>query len=290
MANIISFKSNNIVNNGFNNMLRYEFPGSTINFVNAEISIHSIQMYNSQFNIDSGQYANNTLRIIMPTAATTSNINITLADGYYRYQDINYSIQRALIDAGAYLIDDDGNNVFFITIGENMTYYSAQVDLAVVPTSLPSGWSLPTSGLYSSGGSGLPSTAYSPQLVINNAEFGKIIGFSVGTYPAVQSTSDEAFLSDITPQAYPSSSYMLRCSLVNNPYSIPSDVLTTFTTQGTTVGEIIDYKPNEYLWIPVSNGSYAAIQLTIVDQDERMVYLRDTNILISLAIRQREAK
>src|SRR6218665_2460462 len=159
MANIISFKSNSIVPNGFNNMFRYEFPGSSINFVDTEISIHSIQMYNSQFNIDSGQYGNNTFSIIMPTASTTSTINVSLDDGYYRYSDINNMIQRALIDAGAYLINSDGDNVFYTTLSENSTYYAAQVDLTTVPTSLPSGWSLPTSGLYSSGGSGLPSTA-----------------------------------------------------------------------------------------------------------------------------------
>ncbi|DBA00611.1 TPA: hypothetical protein N0F65_007740 [Lagenidium giganteum] len=237
----------------------------------SEIAIHSIQMYNSQFNIDSTAYGNNTFSIIVPTAATTSTIDITLNDGYYSYTDINRMIQTALVSAGAYLVDSNGNNV----------------DLASVPTALPSGYTRPSTGLYSSGGSGLPSTAYTPQLVINNVEFGKVIGYSAGTYPNAQTTTAQSLLSDITPQVNPTTSYMLRCSLINNPYAVPSDVLTTFTTQGTTAGQLIDYKPNEYLWLPVSDGTYSSIQLIIVDQEERFCRFNDTNVLISIAIRKR---
>ncbi|DBA02441.1 TPA: hypothetical protein N0F65_008655 [Lagenidium giganteum] len=259
MANLISFKSNNIVANGFNNVLRYEFPGSSINFTNTEVAVHSIQMINSQFNIDSTAFGNNTFSIIVPTAATTSTITVTLNDGYYSYADVNRIIQAELVSAGAYLVDASGNNVYYVQITENSVYYAAQIDLASVPTALPSGYTRPSTGLYSSGGSGLPATAYTPQLVINNAEFGKIIGFSAGTYPNAPTTTAQSLLSDITPEAIP----------------------------GTTISELIDYKPNEYLWMPVSDGTYASVQLIIVDQDERFCRLNDTNILISLAIRKR---
>ncbi|DAZ94147.1 TPA: hypothetical protein N0F65_007347 [Lagenidium giganteum] len=206
-------RSDNIVSNGVNNILRYEFPGSSINFLNIEIAIHSILMYNSQFNIDSTAYGNNMFSIIVPTAATTSTIDITLPDRYYSYADINQMIQTALVSAGAYLIDSNGNNVYYVQITENATYYAAQVDLAKVPTALPSGYARPSSGLFSSGGSGLPLTAYTPQLVINNAELGKIIGFSSGTYLNAQTTTAQSLLSNITPQAKPVSAYMLRSSL-----------------------------------------------------------------------------
>ncbi|GMF09619.1 unnamed protein product [Phytophthora lilii] len=184
--------------------LRYNFKKivdpsrSSINFTNTEIAVHSIQMYNSQFNIDATAYGNNSFSIIVPTAATTSIMNVTLNDGYYSYTDINRMIQVALVNAGAYLVDSNGNNVYYVQITENATYYAAQVDLAKVPTALPSGYTRPATGLYSSGGSGLPSTSYTPQLVINNAEFGKIIGYSAGTYPNAQTTTAQSLLSNIT--------------------------------------------------------------------------------------------
>jgi hypothetical protein len=288
MANLISFRSKNIINNGYNNSLRYELPGSSINFKDAEVAVHSIQIYNSQFNIDSDAYANNTFSIEVPTAATTSTVNITLNNGYYSYTDINRSIQAALVSEGAYLINADGDNVFYFQLTENSAYYAAQVDLAATPTALPSGYTRPATGLYSSGGSGLPTTTRVPRLIISNAAFGKIIGFSTGTYPAAPQTTAASILSNITPQINPVSSYMLRCSLINNPYSIPSDVITSFSIQGTTAGQLIDYKPNEYLWLNVSDATYSAITLTIVDQEERFPKFNDTDVLIMLAIRQKK--
>lgn len=287
MANLITFKSSDIISNGYNNTLRVDLPGSSVNFKNAEVAFHSIYMYNSQFNIDSTEYGNNTFSIEVPTAATTSTINITLTNGYYKYADLNREIQTALVSAGAYLIDADGNNVFYVQLTENSAYYAAQVDLALVPTSLPVGYSRPSSGLYSSGGTGLPTTSRVPRLIINNAEFGKIIGFTTGTYPSSPSTSAQAFLSNTTPIGKPVSSYMVRCSMINNPYSVPSDVITTFSSQSTSSGDPITYEPSEFLWMPIADGSYSSIQLVIVDQEQRYCKFNDSNILISLAIRER---
>ncbi|GMF40696.1 unnamed protein product [Phytophthora fragariaefolia] len=88
-------------------------------------------------------------------------------------------IQSALISAGAYLIDGNGNNVFFIQLIENSTYYAAQVDVNLTPTSIGS-YTMPPTGAYSSGGSGLPTTARVPRLIIDNSKFGEVIGYSSG--------------------------------------------------------------------------------------------------------------
>jgi hypothetical protein len=287
MSCIITLNSTHIVQNGFNNILRYDFPGSSVNFNNAEIAIQSINMYNSQFNIDAVAYGNNTFSIQMPTGSTFSTINITLPDGYYSYTDINRLIQSNLVSAGAYLIDATGNNVYFVQLTANSTYYAAQLDLAVVPTTLGS-YTRPATGLYSAGGSGLPTTACTPKFVNTNAEFGKIIGYATGTFPSTTQTTAQSFLSSIIPQIAPSSSYILRCSLVRNPYSMPPDVLTTFNSKGTSIGQQIAYTPTNYSFMNIPNGSYASIQLVIVDQMERFPKFRDTNMLITLLIRQKK--
>ncbi|ETO68006.1 hypothetical protein F444_15132 [Phytophthora nicotianae P1976] len=289
MSNIITLSSRHIVNNGYNNVLRYEFPGSSVEFKEAEIAIHSINMFNSQFNIDSAAYGNHTFKILMPTANSYSTIQIVLKDGYYSYANINSAVQASLISSGAYLINADGDNVFYFNLSENATYYSCQIDLSPVPTSLPSGWMRPPTGLYSTSGTGLPlGFSFVPKVNIDNTEFGKIIGFNAGTYPSQSLYTLQSILSPIPPQINPVSSYQLRCSLVNNVYCIPDDILTTFNTAGTTIGQLVSYQPNEFCWVDVPNGSYASITITVVDQEERFAKLNDTNMLISLIIRQKK--
>jgi hypothetical protein len=289
MSSIITLKTKHIVDNGYGNVLRYEFPGSSVEFANTELAIHSINMFNSQFNIDPVAYGNNTFKLLMPTGSVYSTIQITLPSGYYSYATINATVLAAMISAGAYLINVAGDNVFYFNISENPTYYSCQVDLSPVPMTLPAGWTRPASGLYSTGGTGFPTGfSYIPKINIDNKEFGKIIGFGVGTLPSTNLFTLQSILSPIPPQINPVSSYQLRCSLVQNPYSIPDDVLTTFNTAGMTIGQLVSYQPNEFCWVDVPNGSYASITLTIVDQEERFVKLKDSNMLISVILRQKK--
>lgn len=289
MSSIINLTGKYIVQNGYNNVLRYEFPNSSVNFKDTEIAISNIQMYNSQFNIHANQYNNNKFTIEMPTGATTTLINITLNDGYYSYTDINKYIMLQLIASGAYLIDNNNNNVFYIQLSANQTYYAAQIDLSPVPTALPVGWTRPTTGFYSAGGSGLPSTSYVPRIIVPQS-FNNIIGFSTGTFPASAQTTSQTFISTITPQINPVSNYIVRCNLINNPFSTPPDVITSFTSQGTSIGQVIDVQPNEYAWLAVADGVRPYIEVIIVDQNERFVKFQDPSINIQILVRQKETK
>lgn len=283
MSYLVPINSSHIVPNGLNNTFQYPLPSVASNLKDTEICVAGITMYNSQFNINSQMYGNNTFTITIPTAATTSTISITLNDGYYKYADINRMIQTACVNAGAYLIDGD-SNIYFIQLIENPTFYSAQLDLAVVPSSLGS-YTRPPTGLYSSTGTGLPTTAQTPRIIISNEEFGKVIGFKQGLYPSTLSTSDVSILSNISPQFNPVSSYAIRCSLINNIFSNPSDIICNFNSAGTSIGDIISYKPNEFIWQSVSASQFSNITLQIVDQQSRSVKFDDPNILIELLFR-----
>lgn len=285
MASLVNLNVSNIISNGFNNSLRFSFGGSAANFNNVEVSVDSIQLYNSQCNISASQYSNNTFSIIMPTAATTSVININLDEGIYNYDNINQFVQSKLIAAGAYLISTDGSYVYYVQIMANSTYYSCQINLSPVPTSLPVGWSRPATGLYSAGGSGLPSTAYCPQITIASG-FDKIVGFNPATYPSTQQTTTQSLLSQFCPQINPVSSYVVRCSLINNPYTNPPDIMTSFSTRGTSAGQVIEVIPSEHTWFPVSNGARSYIDITIVDQYQRFVKFKDPQININLLLRE----
>jgi len=284
MSSLIVLNSTHIVNNGYNNTLRYTFGNSAVNFSNMEIAVAGIQLYNSQFNINSTLYGNNTFQIIVPYGATTSTISITLPNGYYSYADIQNYVASKLIAAGAYLIDSNGNNVIYFNISENSTYYGCQIDLLPTPLSLPTGWSLPASGLYSTG---VPTGGYAPQIIIPSG-FNLIVGYQVATFPPSRQTTAQSFLSSFTPQVNPVSSFLVRCNLVNNPYTSVPDVLTTFTSQNTTIGDLIDVRYPEYSWVEISDGSRPYIEVIICDQNYNIVKFEDSQILIQLIIRPKK--
>ncbi|GMF34648.1 unnamed protein product [Phytophthora lilii] len=217
MASFLKLDSTNLVQDGYNSTWRYSFPGSAADFGDVVCAAQSITMYNSKYNVDSSLFQNTTFKIEVPTAATTSIVSVNLADGIYTYADINRSIQTALINAGAYLINPSGKNVFYIQLSENSVYYAAQFNFSPTPTTLPTvgeTWSRPATGLYSSGGTGLPTTTRVPRLIIDNVEFGKVVGLTHGTYPSSSATVASAQLANIIPQIHPTSSYIVRCDLI----------------------------------------------------------------------------
>lgn len=288
MASFVKLDSTNLVQDGYNSTWKYSFPGSAADFRDVVCAVQSISMYNSEYNIDSMQFANNTFSLEVPTAATTSTISVTLPNGLYSYLDINRSIQTALVNAGAYLIDASGNNVFYIQLSENSVYYSAQFDFSATPTALPTNYVRPATGLYSAGGTGLPATTRVPRVIINNAEFGKVVGLSLGTYPSAPATTASAQLSNQIPQIQPSSSYVVRCDLIKNEYVASGDILSAFDRGDASVGQLISYKPSQYAWMNCHNGSRASITISIYNQNDQKVKFNDTSVSIMLLLRPKK--
>ncbi|GMF38437.1 unnamed protein product [Phytophthora lilii] len=211
----------------------------------------TIQRGNTAFlyNIDATQFSNNSFKIDVPTAGTTSTVSVILPDGLYSYSDINRSIQTALVNAGAYLNNPSGENVFYIQLTENSVYYFAQFDFSATQTTLPTAggtWTRPANGLYSSGGTGLPTTTRVPRLIIDNASFGKVVGLTAGTYPSASATVSSAELSNTIPQIHPTSSYIVRCDLIKNEYVASGDILSAFDRGDAQVGQLISYKPSQF--------------------------------------------
>jgi len=288
MSSFLKIDSGNLVQNGMNNTWRYSFIGSSANFQNVEAAIQSISLFNSEYNIDSNAFGNNTFSISVPTSASYQTLPISLPDGYYSYTDINRVIQTTLINAGAYLINSTGDNVFYIQLSENAVYYSAQFDFSPTPISLPAGWSRPATGLYSAGGNGLPTSTRVPRLVIDNANFGNILGLSTATYPSTLATTASTQLSNIIPQIHPSSSYVVRCDLIKNDYVISGDIIAAFDRGDAGIGQLINYKPSQYAWVNCHNGARSSITISIYNQDDEPVHFRDTSVSIMLLLRPKQ--
>ena len=282
------FNTNNLVSNGYNNTYTLTIAGGGVNFDNNSISVASINMYNSIFNINANSYKNNTFTLSIPYTSGGVNayqtLSIALPNGYFAYQDILNYVNNQMILLGAYLVQTNGTYWTGISISANSVYYACEIDLYPIYTAatLPSGWTKPASGLWS--GAGLPTTSYTIQMTINS-NISSIMGIPQATYPSSLQSTTFTQLSTITPVINPVESLFLRCNLCNNNLLVPQDILYNFTTQNTNFGQLIVVNPPEYQWNNIPKQSTTNITLTIVDQLFRPVLLQDSNLVITLLIR-----
>jgi hypothetical protein len=257
-----------------------------------EMCVSSITLPYSFYNVSS-YYNNRTFSLIFPTAATTTTISITLPEGFYTVTNINSYIQQVCIDYGAYLIDSNGDYVYYQQLVYNTTYYAVQLLLFSVPTTLPTGYSYATAGtsgsVYTSAIK-LPSSAYTPQFVLaSSGSISTIIGFKSGTtYPSSQTTTSQSLSSTLVPIGSTVNSLIMQCSLVHNPCTVPSDVLDSMPIKDTSFGSNITYDPSFEKYVSLSNGTFNNFTFSFRDQNLNEIYARDPNCSITLIIRQKK--
>lgn len=276
---------NNVVENSFNDTYKYNFPVGSVSFKDDQVAIASVNMYYSWFNITSGntgsRYNNNVFQYVWHGSAGSTTHTVVIPDGYYGVGGLNAYLQSAMVENGHYLVDGDGNFVYYIELVENPTYYSVQLNVYAFPSSLPTGFSNPT-------GRTFPSTPRTPQIVVLATNtFKDVLGFTPGTYPEAPSTTNFTKLSDYTPQVSPVSSLIITCSLLNNSYAIPSTLLSTFTPAGTAFGDLISFQPTELSFVDIQDGSYTDLTIEFRDQNLNRVAIRDKNLIILLVVRNK---
>lgn len=270
----VILNSENLVNdNPYNNKYRFSFP-NTVRLLGSKIAVSNINIYYSWYNISAANN-NNQFSIIHPTFAGSTTLSITVPDGFYSVLTLNAYLQQVLIANNFYLVNGDGDYVYYAELVENATYYSVQYNAYEVPTALPVGWSNP-------GAMTFPVAAARPQLVVASTnDFKDIIGFNAGTYPTLLAGTTYSKLSDYTPQVSPITSMVVSCSLLNNKYTNPSTVLYTFGF-GVSYGTVINSSPNEMFFTPVVDGNYNFFEIQFLDQRFNPVYIKDTNLIVTL--------
>lgn len=284
--------SSNVIGTS-NSQFRYNFiKGSFTISEDSEMCVSQVVIPYSWNNISSSYYSNATIQYIFPYAATTKTYTVVLPDGFYSTADINNFLQGYMILQNQYLIETStGNNVYYIQLISNPTYYSNQILTFSVPTSLPVGYTAPLSGFnYITGGTnyGFPTIANTPQLIIPvYPSIGSILGFKAGIYPPVQQSSNYSIASyqqGIIPNATPVNSIIIMCDKVNNPCSMPSIILDSFSINS-TFGSNITYTPAYEKWIDILEGTYNSLTITLTDQNFNTLRAQDPNVLISLSLR-----
>jgi hypothetical protein len=269
--------SNNVVAGSNNTRYSYTFLNNNLTILDeAEICVSNITIPYSWFNITT-VYANRTFNVIWDIAGTAYTVSFTLQEGFYTINTLNEAFQQLFINQGMYLINQNGNYVYYLTLVYNPSTYGVQLIASVIPSSLPVGWTQPSNFF------GYPSVARTPQLsLLSTSNLYQILGFvNNADYPSTSLTVPASFLSTFTPIGSNVNSLIITCNLVNNPCGFPSNILDTMPITSTFASNI-NYSPYALKWVKISAGTYQKMEIQIVDQNLNAMNILDNNVCISL--------
>lgn len=242
-----------------------------INFKNKDIALSHLTIYYSWQNVTTSQN-NNSFSYIY----NSTTYSVTMTDGFYTINDINNYLQLKMFENNHYVLDADGEPVYFMEIATNETYYRITVTANVI--SVPSGGSNPHSLV----------TGSTMQLVIPNTAFKTIIGFEAGTYPATPSASNYSVNGATIPIITNVSSILVACNVSNNDFNQYRDVIAVFTPDD-VYGKLLRIAPSNFIWYSVFDGSYSNIRLSFYTQDYQPLQIIDkTSCTANLVFRNRE--
>ena len=281
----ILMNSSNVIGNYNTNFLYRFIQGSFVIYEGAEICVSQIIMPYSFFNLNKGLYNNTNFQFKFGGSTTYSLI---IPNGFYSTNDIQQYLQTYCLNNNLYAIDSaTGLYVFFIYLYTNQTYYANQFILSLIPINSADALTLYPTYTFPTGFPFTNTARYTPQIIFPSiGGLNSILGFIAGTYPSTLQTTQQSILSNITPNATPVNSITIKCNLVNNTCSSPTDILDTFSIQGTAFGSNIVYTPSYEKWIKISSGTYADMLITFLDQNLNTIQSNDPNVLINLLIRQ----
>ena len=300
---ILILNSSNIVQDGKNSSLVYNFPNSVV-LRDKYIAVSQIITYYSWFNIQKS-YNNNTFYYWWTSGAVTTKYTVEIPDGIYDIKDINAYLQWTMINNGHYLINSSGDNVYYVEFIVNPNRYAIQLNTFLVPLALPAGWTQPANF------AGFPLIVENPKVDIP-VNFSSIVGYEpingveffsspnvnntfVPTSPPTASTyyctKDGAgtlsYLSNVAPNVQPNSSIYVSISNINNPYSQPSSIIYAITpTVG--IGEQVIEAPPNFMWNKLIDGTYNQLRVQLLGIDKQPLTIRDPNMTIMLTIRDKD--
>ena len=277
------------VANSLNNTYVYNFKsGGFIVPEGSSMMVTSFTIPYSFYNISS-RYNNNVLRIYWPNGAAPNYtaFTCTIPDGFYTVNTLNLFLQKFMMDNRIHSVDASQNNIFYLSMAPNATVYGNQILLRPVPTSLPAGITSPTGT--SPSFPGLPTgTARTPYIEILNNQFTRYLGFTPGNY-GLLATTDQSFISNITPKGSTVNNLVLKCSIVNNNTTNQSDIIDVFSIGAATgravFGGNLNYTNDIEKWVRITPGTYNSIIITIVDENMQDIAILDNNLLINFLIK-----
>lgn len=292
--------SNNIVQDGQNNKLVYNFPNSVL-FKDSYVAVSNISMYYSWFNITAA-FGNNVFTYNWTQGATTTTYTVIIPNGLYEISSLNQYLQFTMIANGTYLVSATGGlNVYFAEFVLNPSRYAVQINTYLVPTSFAT-YASPTPVNITTGLPLVPPTQSFNPVITLPAEINEIFGFVAGfatnantnngfvpptsPYVSKNSAGTLSYISTLAPNVQPNSSVLLSCSAVDNPYAQPTSIIYSITPS-VEVGAIINEKPPAFMWNRLINGTYNQLRLVILGTNLAPLPINDPAMTIILVIKDK---
>lgn len=286
--NTIILNSSNILPGSNNSTLVYNFPNS-VTFDSHQIAVQSVSMYYSWTNINNITLQNNVFTYTWTVAAATTTYTVTIPTGLYEISDINSYLQFVFINNGHYLINAVGKNIYYAEFLVNPSLYSINIITYPVPTSLPTGWSLPVANPQTGALAwpGFPTTFFNPRITIP-ANFNLIVGYAAGfaTSPNTGLNTILTYNSSISPQVAPNPNCLITVSNISNIYASPSSVIFNLNAN-VGFGELIIAQPSEYAFNDLLKGTINSLFIRLIGADGQSLNILDPNITILLLIRKK---
>jgi hypothetical protein len=270
----------NVVSGTNNASYKYDLPNG-VEFKNQQLAVASINMYYSWPNITTattnGGYDNNSFTYTWVDGTTKT---VTMPDGFYDVSTLNAYLQSQMVANTHYLTNASSEYVYYLEFKENTSRYAVQLNSYAVPGTLPTSWTKPGTWAL---------TNATPQVtILTTNNFYKVIGFtaSATAYPTPVQTTTYSHISDFTPQVTPVSSVIMTCSIVDNKYSIPDNIVYSFAPT-VTYGSQIQIQPSEFTWVDIQDGQCNSLTVTFLDQDKDRLPIQDSNLVILFSIREK---
>lgn len=270
----IVLNSNNVDPND-NSRYIYRFPRGSTRLRSASVAISQINLFYSWANINASLYNNHQFQLIVPDGSTLgfTEYTITVPDGNYSIEDLNKFLQNWFISQKMYFTNNStGQLLFYYEIVANKNLYKVQLIASKLPTSCPAG--------YTDHGFSYPTIADQQMTMVflphNN--FNDLLGFDKG-----QGYFDA--VSTKTPQMSPVSSVLVTCSLINNRFSNPNNILFSFVSGSTEFGRMLSIQNQDIQWTNIEDGIYTEVIITFISQDFKRLIIQDNNLIIYLLLK-----
>lgn len=287
MKTLIINKNNVVTTDGTNSVFTYKFPVGAVKFENDQVAVSQLSIYYSWFNISSsttnGGWNNNSFTYTWIDGSTHT---ITMTDGFYQITDINAYFQQQMVANTHYLLDSNGNYIYYMEWITNAVYYRVQLNCYNVPTSAQASalnYTQPSGATWS-----FPVSSTTPQVtVLSTNNFKSIVGLTAGTYPSTPQSTSFNQLGQSTPTVSPVSSGILQCTLLNNTFAIPPSLLFSFSPN-VTFGSQIVVQPPQLSFVDVLDGLYTEFTVKFTDQNLNPLYINDPDLVLMLTIRNQK--
>ena len=257
---------------------KYSF-GNSVDLTNKSIALEKATVWFSFPNITANNN-NNKFSIIHPKNGGFDTIAFTIPDGGYNISDINNYMRWYLINQGYYIQNNTTlEQTVYCALQVNPSTYQVQFVSYPMPTSLPSGFTAGSSITF-------PASAEGPQLVVPSGNFGTVIGFAPGTFPAAAPSTITTVSSTLIPVVSDIQNVVITLNSCFNKYNATnSTVIHSFSIAGAAYASLITSEPKSLSFIPQQSGQRTEISIQLCDQYLRPLNLLDTDATIILQLR-----